>query len=113
MNHDVYENQMIDSINRHAEEQSQYTGAPAKNRLVNKKNARTLGRGISRMLFALLTAVLFAISVYGFIVVASVTGYWAVLLFNVSIVNLFWACVLVYTQGRARKTDTESQGDDK
>lgn len=109
---DKYEQEMIDAVNRHAEEQSQHTDTATKNRFVNKKSALIMGRGIARLLFALLTAVLFAISVYGFIVVASVTGYWAVLLFTVSVVNLFWAFVLMYVQGRTRK-NTEGRGDDK
>lgn len=108
---DKYEQEMIDTVNRHAEEQSRYActqETPSK----TKANAKTLGRGLVRMLFAVLTAVLFAISVYDFIVVASMTGYWAVLLFNVSIVNLFWAFVLLYAQGKARKA-TEDRGDSK
>ena len=108
---DKYEQEMIDAVNRHAEEQSRYTctqDTPSK----AKANAKTLGRGLTRMLFAILTAVMFAISVYGFIVVASLTGYWAVLLFHVSVVNLFWAFFLLYTQGLTRKTNTEGQGDD-
>lgn len=102
---------MIETVNRHAEEQSRYTctqEAPSK----AKASAKAMGRGLTRMLIAVLTAVMFALSVYGFIVVASVTGYWAVLLFHISVVNLFWAFVLLYTQGRTRKTDVESQGDE-
>lgn len=109
---DKYEQEMIDAVNRHAEEQSRHVctqETPSK----TKANAKTLGRGLGRMLLAVLTAVMFAISVYGFIVVASETGYWAVLLFTVSVVNLFWAFVLLYTQGITRKNNTESQGDNK
>ena len=108
---DKYEQEMIETVNRHAEEQSRYTctqDTPSK----AKANAKNLGRGFVRMMFAVLTAVMFAISVYGFIVVASVTGYWAVLMFTVSVANLFWAFVLLYTQGRTRKTNAEGQGDD-
>ena len=106
---DKYEQEMIDAVNRHAEEQSQHAFTqvtPSK----TKANAKAMGRGFARMLLAVLTAILFAIAVYGFIVVASVTGYWAVLLFHVSCMNLFWAFVLLHAQGRGRE-NTESQGD--
>ena len=107
---DKYEQEMIDAVNRHAEEQSHYASTqetPSR----AKANAKVMGRGFGRMLLAVLTAVLFAISVYGFIVVASVTGYWAVLLFHVSGMNLVWAFALLHAQGKNRKADTESQGD--
>lgn len=103
---DKYEQEMIDAVNRHAEEQSHYASTQE-----TPSRAKVMGRGLGRMLLAVLTAVLFAISLYGFIMVASVPGYRAVLLFHVSGMNLFWAFALLHAQGKNRQANTESQGD--
>jgi fatty acid desaturase len=108
MDHNAYENEMIDTINRHAEEKSRQ--ATAVKRVFTKTDTRTLRQGLKRTLIAILTAVLFALSVYNFIAVATATGYWAVILFFSAIVLLVWAFILLYAQGI---THVESKGDNK
>jgi hypothetical protein len=75
-----------------------------------KKKAKILGRGLKRMMIALFTAILFALSVYAFIAAATATGYWAVVLFLSAIVLMVGAFVFLYAQGI---TKVESQGDSK
>lgn len=112
MDHEEYENQMIDGVNRHAEERAgTYESATvAKKRVFTKTDARALRQGLKRTVLALFTAVLFALSVYGFIAVATVTGYWAVGLFLSAIVVMGSAFILLYAQGI---THVESKGDKK
>ena len=103
MDHDVYENQMIDGVNRHAEDRSQLIdslkNATQKSSTSGKRNARIVRKGLKRTVLALMTAATFAASVFGFITVASAPGYLAVLLFFTSIVALGFAFVLLYAQG--------------
>ena len=107
MNHDTYEKEMIDGINRHAEEKSQQTiihsskVTTAKNGSA-KTDFEALKRGLKRTVLALLTAILFGLSVFAFIATATATGYWAVVLFLSAIVLMFWAFVLLYAQGVVR-----------
>jgi fatty acid desaturase len=108
MDHEAYENEMIDTINRHAEEKSRQTTAAK--RVFTKTDARTLRQGIKRTLIAILTAVLFALSVCCFIAVAFAAGYWAVIVFFSAIVLLGLAFILLYAQGI---THVESKGDNK
>ena len=115
MDHETYENQMIDSINRHAEEKNRCTGTSentikAKRRVFTKTDVNTLKRGLKRTMIALLTTVLFGLSVFSFIAAATATGYWAVILFFSAIVLLGWTFVFLYAQG---VTDAESKGDSK
>jgi hypothetical protein len=56
-------------------------------------------RGLKCLAFALLTAAIFAVSVYGFIAVATAPGYLAVMLFLGSIVALAVAFTLLYALG--------------
>lgn len=111
---DKYEKEMIDVVNRHAEEKKQGFGTlentTAKKSLFTKTDAKNLGRGVKRMVVALLTTATFAISVYCFIVAAIVIGYWAVGLFLAGIVLMVCAFTLLYAQGI---THTEGKGDDK
>lgn len=115
MPYEEYENEMIDTVNRHAEEQVTFTGdleskpAPKKS-VFTKTDARTLKQGLKRMLVALFTAGLFTLSVFDFIAVAKATGYWAVLCFFAAIIAMVLAFVLLYAQGIA---PDESKGDDK
>jgi hypothetical protein len=111
MDHEAYERQMIDAVNRNADEKSMRvdTGSP-KSTVTTKKNDATLKRGFKRTLLALLTAATFAISVFGFVAVASVPGYLAVLLFLTSSLGLGISFTLLYAQGI---THVESKVNDK
>lgn len=80
---------------------------------MNKTDITVLKRGLKRMVIAILTAALSAVSIYGFVVVASLTGYRAVIVFLLAVVAAYWAFVLLYTQGSTRKTNAEEQGDRK
>lgn len=101
MDHEEYESQMIDGVNRNAAE---YTGTPestvtVKKRVFTKADARAVRRGLKRMALALITAILFAISVFTFVAVAYVTGYLAVLLFISAITVMGLAFIFLYAQG--------------
>ena len=113
MDHEAYETQMIDGVNSNAECNSQQfeTATPKRNRLMDRNDTRILTIGFKRTLIALLTAALFAISVYGFIVVANAKGYMAVVMFLASILGLVCAAVLLYAQGLGQKKQTESHGE--
>ena len=78
---------------------------------MSKSDVRTLKRGLKRVTVALLTAMMFALAVVGFIAVAIAPGYLAVLLFLASLVALGFSAVLLYAQGIARPTYTESKGE--
>ena len=80
---------------------------------MNKTDAKILKRGLKRTGLALLTVVLFAISVLGFIRVATAPGYLAVLLFILSVIWLGMTFILLYAQGIIQKWPKESQGEDK
>ena len=115
MNHAEYEKQMIDGVNRHAEEWDQITfdteiTDTAKSVPVKNKNVKIFGRGLARVAVALVTAAMFGLSVLDFIAVASATGYCAVALFIIAIVQLLVAVILLYSQGITNK---ESKGDGK
>jgi hypothetical protein len=100
MDHEAYEKEMIEAINRHHDEVPTKEPVAANwSMVMNKNDTRTVVRGLKRTLLALLTATLFAISVIGIITVATVPGYAAVLLFFASILGLAAAFVLLYAQG--------------
>lgn len=100
MDHEAYEKEMIDTVNRHAEEQGvQFETSIPQRAVITKKDTSTLKIGLKRMLLALLTAFLFGLSIFSFIATATATGYWAVILFISAIVLLGWAFVLLYAQG--------------
>ena len=109
MDHEAYENEMMDAVNRHKEEAD--TKSEAKwSMVMNKNDARVVVRGLRRTLIALLTAAMFAIAVIGFITVAKAPGYLAVLLFFASILALGCSFILLYAQGIIH---VESQGESK
>lgn len=113
MDHDAYENQMIDGVNRHAEEWNELSGElestpDAKKSVFRNKDAKTLMIGLRRTAIALLTIILFSLSIFCFISVATATGYWAVALFISAIVLMIWAIVFLYAQGIIH---VESKGD--
>ena len=103
MEHDIYENQMIDGVNRNAEEKSQaidaLKNATQKSSTSGERNAQIVRRGLKRILLALMTAAMFVISVVGFIAVATAPGYLAVLLFFASVATLGCVFILLYAQG--------------
>ena len=109
------ENQMIDGVNRHAEEWTDFSGdtestpAAGKSEFRNR-DVKTLMRGLKRTAIALLTLILFGLSVFCFIAVATAPGYWAVALFVSAIVLMVWAIIFLYAQGFIR---FESKGDSK
>ena len=105
MDHEAYENEMIEAVNRHGEESGKKTEA-----VWNKNDARVVARGLRRTLVALLNAATFAVAVIGFIAVAKATGYLAVLMFFVSLLMLVASFILLYAQGIIR---VESQGERK
>ena len=113
MDHEAYENEMMDAINRHGEEAAEKEVKVKLNRVVTKNDARTVVRGLKRTLLALLTAALFAIAVLGFIVVAKAPGYRAVLLFFASVLELISSFILLYAQGVTLKGTEERQGERK
>ena len=79
---------------------------------MSKTDEKILRRGLKRMALALLTTALFAIAVAGLVTVAFVSGYWAVLLFFVSLYVMAIALSLLYAQGITRKQNG-SQGESK
>ena len=120
MEFDAYEEQMINVVNRNAEEKSKCSesgtpdsAAKPKQKLFTKTDSAALKLGLKRMMVALFTAILFAISILGLIITAIAQGYLAVLLFLASIVVLGCAFIFLYAQGLTNKTHTERQGDDK
>ena len=102
MNHEVYEKQMIDAVNRNAEEKK------VKQSVVTKTDKRTFKRGLMRSLFALITAAVFALGVFCFIATAKAPGYIAVVLFIAGVMTSFCGIIFMYAQGI---TDVESTGD--
>jgi hypothetical protein len=116
MDHETFESQMFDSVNRHADEAGDQ---PVLNtpdnltkgrKITNEKDARVLSRGIARTVLALVTAVTVGVSVVGFIEVAKATGYLAVLLFIASLLTLVISGTLLYAQGIDAKTHKGSEG---
>jgi ABC-type polysaccharide/polyol phosphate export permease len=102
MNHDAFEQEMIDTVNRHAEETSTSTNestAAVKKSVFTKTDVMKLKLGVKCTALALITALLSVLAALCFIAVASATGYWAVALFFIAIVLLFWAIVFLYAQG--------------
>ena len=109
MDHEAYENQMIDGVNRNAEEKSKHVDTCGTENtaakvipLFTKKDSQILSVGFKRTILALLTAAAFGISVAGFIATAMAPGYLAVALFLGSWVALGGAYVLLYAQGLIR-----------
>ena len=112
MDHEVFEKEMIDGVNRNAGEKTERPrSAIVTTQSVFTKSDRTcLKRGLKHMVIALLTATLFAIAICGLIVTAIAPGYLAVLLFFTSLLAFVFASVLLYAQGIVH---IESLGDDK
>lgn len=111
MDHEAYENEMIDTVNRHSGNWDRVTSDGEFPENVNhhkvkvfwKKDASTLKTGLKRMVVALFTAFLFGLSIFAFIATATATGYWAVVLFLAAIVLMVWAFIFLYAQGISPK----------
>jgi energy-converting hydrogenase Eha subunit C len=110
MDHEAYENEMIDAINRHGEEAAKKEVKAKLSQVVTKNDARIIVRGLKRTLLALLTAATLALAVMGLITVATAPGYLAVVLFFASVLALIVSVVLLYAQGIIR---VESKGESK
>lgn len=80
---------------------------------MSKTDARILKRGFRRLLAGLLTALMFALAMFGFYLVAISLGYLAVLLFCVSLAALGVAFLLLYALGIRPGSNPESKGDSK
>ncbi len=104
MDHDAYEKQMIDHVNRNAEEKQH------KEPVITKNDKYALTRGLKHILLSLISVVMFAASASGFIVTAIVPGYLAVAAFIASIAAAVATYILVYAQGLIR---TASRGESK
>ena len=78
---------------------------------MNKTDFSILIRGLKRMVFALATAVMFALSGWGFVETATATGYLAVLFFFISVAELGIALLFLYAQGLIRGRYQESKGE--
>ena len=78
---------------------------------MNKADFTILKRGLKCVFIALLTAAMFALSVWGFIETAKAPGYWAVLFFFASVMALVMSLVLLYAQGIIRGKYVESKGE--
>ena len=109
MDHEAYENEMINTVNRNAAEKNQHTdsntNAPESTAhgkrvsLFNKADKQAVRIGFRRTLLALLTLVIFFIAVCCFIAVATAPGYLAVALFFVAIITTVCAFIMLYAQG--------------
>ena len=114
MDYEAYERQMIDGVNHNAEKKSkQFNIGGPENKvstkmisLFNKNDKRILVRGLKRTLLALLTAMMFALSVCCFVAVATTPGYLAVILFFAALMTMGCAFVLLYAQGIIHKEGT-------
>ena len=80
---------------------------------MSKSDVLTFKRGLKRMALAVVTAVLFATSVFCFIKVATEVGYLAILLFFVALVAMGLSLILLYAQGIISGPNTESAGESK
>ena len=106
MDHEAFEKEMIDTVNRHAEEKT----TPSESIPTAKLDAAIMKRGLKRMGIALLTTVEFIGAVFGFIWTTFLPGYLAVLAFLASDFVLVCAICMLYAQGITRKG---IQGDNK
>lgn len=112
MDHEAWENEMIESFNRGDETQTK-TKKDKWSMVMNKNDARTVAIGLKRTLLALLTLMMLAASIFGFIVVASLHGYVAVGIFFASVLGTVIAFILLYAQGITKQKVVESQGESK
>ena len=111
MDHDAYEDQMFDVVNRNAEERADAHAevTPTKEKAFDKRDAQTLWRGIKCLILALITAALYALSVNSILLVSTKVGWWAVVAFLAGIILLIFATTLLYALGLVigRKGETK------
>lgn len=101
MDHEAYEKEMIDSVNRNAKEHT---------KVVTKTDKAMLKAGFGCVLVSLYTAGLAFLSVWCLIQVVKAPGYLAVLLFLASIFVGICAFILLYALGT---TVTKGWGEGK
>ena len=80
---------------------------------MSKSDILTFKRGLKRMALAVVTAVLFAASVFCFIKAATAIGYLAILLFFIALIAMGLSLLLLYAQGIISSPNTESKGESK
>lgn len=108
MDHDVYENHMIETINQHGEK----TVKEKCNLVMNKNDTKVVVTGLKRTLLAFATLAMLAVAVFGFITVAKAQGYIAVVIFFASIIALIASYTLLYAQGIISKATSKSGGEE-
>lgn len=99
MDHNAYEQRMIDAVNQNSAKMSKQLKRDTPDAVVTKEDKTTLKRGIIRAVIALMAAAMFTIAVIGFIAVATTPGYLAVALFITSIVMTGCGFVFLYALG--------------
>ena len=110
MDHDVYEEQMIDMVNRHADESAKaQPKVTTQEQVSGKLMAMTFWRGTKTLILALITVAIFALTANSFLMVGSKAGWWAVVAFLGGIVLLFFAAAFLYALGLVigRKGETK------
>ena len=96
---------------RREEETPKKTGKANWKMVVTKTDTKTVAIGLKRTLIALLTLLTFGVSVFGFIVTATASGYAAVGMFFASILLMNFSFILLYAQGITKKAPEESKGE--
>lgn len=110
MNHEAWENDMIDTFGQRNQESTQKTQEKKRVRIMSKEDSAALVVGLKRTLLALITIVLFAASILGFIAVAYMHGYAAVGTFFGSILTSLATFTFLFAQG-ITPTRKESAGE--
>lgn len=111
MDHDVYENHMIETINQHGEKTAKEKFAENCSQVMNEIDTKVVVTGLKRTLLAFATLATLAASVFGFITVAKAQGYMAVVFFFASIIALLVSYTLLYAQGIVPKVTQKSGGE--
>lgn len=110
MDHNAYEEQMIDMVNHHADEVAKsQPKVTTQAQSSTKAMAITFWRGIKTLVLALITVAIFALTANSFLMVSAKTGWWAVVAFLGGIVLLFFAASFLYALGLVigRKGETK------
>lgn len=113
MDHNAWENQILETFERREAEAAKAVAMTKPNQVITKTDAKTVAVGIKRTLLALLTILFLGAAVYGFVAVASASGYIAVLLFFASVLGLIASYILLYAQGITNVVPKESKGENK
>lgn len=110
MNHEAWENDMIDTFDQRNQESTQNSQEKKRVRILSKEDSAALVIGLKRTLLALITIALFAASVAAFIGVAYMGGYAAVGMFFAAILTSIATFTMLFAQGVA-PTSKESAGE--